>query len=124
MGFNVAPQRIWVSLVIALCTVAWLSADGFTMKLGGYYITKNNDIRVTFHIPYRDENRSMRYEWMGENDDGGSSTIDLVEGDHATHQITFERWIKHSLEGTHVVSAVLHAIDGDSRPITADYEVR
>lgn len=122
-------RKLYLSIsygVIFLLTLfsILVSADSFTLKLSGHFYTSKQDVHVIFHVPYRAENRWMRYEWLGENNDGGSSTIELVEGDHVTRQVTFERWIKHSLEGAHVVSAVLHATDGDYGPIIADYEVR
>ena len=68
------------------------------MKLSSFFITKGYDMRVTFHVPYRKENRRVEYRW--ESDDYfAQSDIDLTNGGtQVTTQLTFERWLKEMQE--------------------------
>lgn len=85
----------------------------FTLKIPGYFVRPHEAVRVTIHIPYRDQNRHIELVWDGELGDGGSSDIDLTEVDHITHRVTFERNIYGDLPGAHRVQAILHATDGN-----------
>lgn len=108
----------WVyRLAVVLCcgVIVLAATDRFTVRIAAPIVT-GREQRLTFHVPTRPENRLLAYAWDGEFD-SGSSQIELVEGDHVTTQITFERWLKHLSAGHYVVTAVLYATDGEQRRV-------
>ena len=104
-----------LTLIIVLCRGVTLAApDRFTLTLWGRVISGTEN-RLTLHVPYRPENRTLLYAWDGEQGDGGASEIDLTTGRHVSTRLTYEFWMTHLSAGRYVVTAVLTMTDGQQR---------
>lgn len=104
-------RQIIASLFVVLLLCCTTTAkDRISVTVPGEFFSGPAKIRVTLKIAeFNENNRRIEYEWDSIDGEYGHSEIPLVDVDHVTQQLTFERWILVKQPGEYQLHVALVA---------------
>jgi hypothetical protein len=103
-----SSRRSFLRLAASCLVTLGMAKPTLSIDTHGHFFGTHTTLHVTFHIPYREQNRLLNYHIESEHYESTSS----IELD--TTRQTFDRYLPNLPSGEYEIVAVLDATDGST----------